>query len=299
MPESLWIAATLMAALAQTLRNALQRGLTVELGVIGATHVRFLFGLPFALVLLLVACLVTGRAPHVPDTMALGWIALGAAMQMVATALMLAAMRWRSFVVTIAYTKTEPAQVLIVALVVLGEVPTPLLVAAVLLATAGVLVMSWPADDRAFASPTLGAVLLGLAAGGGFAVSAVAYRGGILALGGEGDGLAALSALTTALALQALSLGLWLLWRDRRTLQGILAAWRPSLGAGLLGALASTGWFWAFALQETAAVRTLALVELVFAQLLSRRLFRETTSARERTGLALLALGVASVLQAS
>ena len=44
----LWIPVTVWAALAQTLRNAAQRHLTAELGTLGATLVRFLYGLPFA-----------------------------------------------------------------------------------------------------------------------------------------------------------------------------------------------------------------------------------------------------------
>ena len=45
----LWAVFTVIAAFAQTLRNAMQRELTTSLGTIGATHVRFLFGLPFVL----------------------------------------------------------------------------------------------------------------------------------------------------------------------------------------------------------------------------------------------------------
>ena len=43
---------TLLAAAGQTARNAMQRELTATLGTVGATHVRFLFGFPFALIFL-------------------------------------------------------------------------------------------------------------------------------------------------------------------------------------------------------------------------------------------------------
>ncbi|HEY5963819.1 MAG TPA: EamA/RhaT family transporter, partial [Xanthobacteraceae bacterium] len=46
----LWIPFTLLAAAGQTARNAMQRELTAALGTVGATHVRFLFGFPFAIV---------------------------------------------------------------------------------------------------------------------------------------------------------------------------------------------------------------------------------------------------------
>src|SRR5438552_2894903 len=48
-PPWLWIVFTVLAAAGQTARNAMQRELTATLGTVGATHVRFLFGFPFAL----------------------------------------------------------------------------------------------------------------------------------------------------------------------------------------------------------------------------------------------------------
>ena len=56
----LWAVFTVLAAAGQTARNAMQRELTATLGTVGATHVRFLFGFPFALIFLLVVFLVTG-----------------------------------------------------------------------------------------------------------------------------------------------------------------------------------------------------------------------------------------------
>ncbi|MGB7657296.1 MAG: EamA/RhaT family transporter, partial [Pseudolabrys sp.] len=63
----LWAVFTLIAAAAQTARNAMQRELTATLGPVGATHVRFLFGFPFALLFLLGLLVVTGdHLPAVP-----------------------------------------------------------------------------------------------------------------------------------------------------------------------------------------------------------------------------------------
>ena len=57
----LWVVFTIVAATAQTFRNAAQRSLTGALGTVGATHVRFLFGLPFG-VLALAGVAVFSRA---------------------------------------------------------------------------------------------------------------------------------------------------------------------------------------------------------------------------------------------
>lgn len=292
--EWLWAVFTVTAAGTQTMRNAMQKELTASLGTVGATHVRFLFGLPFALVFLAAAVLATGSPPAIPDAVALAWTAAGAGTQFVATALMLAAMGLRSFVVATAYTKTEPILVLVFAVVVLSELPTPALVVAVLIATSGVLLMSWP--SAAMAGSSLRAAAYGLGSAALFAMSAVCYRGGIQASDSDSFVIAASSTLVVALALQAATVTLILLVRRRGTLVAILGKWRQSMTAGFLGAVASQFWFLAFALQSAAAVRTLALVEILFAQIVSRRLFDQRTTRTEAAGILLLACGVALIL---
>src|SRR6202166_526759 len=138
----LWAVFTLIAAAAQTARNAMQRELTATLGTVGATHVRFLFGFPFALLMLAGVMIVTGEGlPHIPPAF-WPWVIAGAGTQIAATALMLAAMGERSFVVAYAYIKTEPVQVALFGLIVLGDHITPLTGAAILIATAGVIAIS-------------------------------------------------------------------------------------------------------------------------------------------------------------
>src|SRR6195256_5141239 len=98
----LWAVFTLIAAAAQTARNAMQRELTQSLGTVGATHVRFLFGFPFALMFLMVASLASGLPLPRPGSKFWLWVLGGAFTQILATALMLAAMNKRSFVVATA-----------------------------------------------------------------------------------------------------------------------------------------------------------------------------------------------------
>src|SRR5690348_17563208 len=63
----LWAIFTLIAAAAQTARNAMQRELTASLGTVGATHVRFLFGFPFAVAFLVGVLFVRGAPLPSPD----------------------------------------------------------------------------------------------------------------------------------------------------------------------------------------------------------------------------------------
>lgn len=291
----LWIPATLLACLAQTARNAMQRHLTEALGTLGATQVRFLYGLPFALLFLALVAAHGNTLPPAPTTWFLAYTALGAVAQIAATALMLAAMRERSFGVAIAYTKTEPVQVAIFGLVLLGESLGWLGAAAVLIATCGVVLVSWqPGFGRDMASWR--PALLGLAAGAGFALSAVAFRGGLLSLESGHAVLRASTGLAWSLAMQTTLLLLWLGVFHRPALTGSLRLWRPSLFAGFMGAAASQFWFIGFALTAAANVRTLALVEVVLAYVVSRRVFAEQVARRESVGLILIVAGIGLLL---
>ena len=292
----LWIVFTVTAAFFQTLRNAMQRELTTSLGTVGATHVRFLFGFPFALLSLIGVLLVTGVPLPRPSLSFWPWVIDGAAAQIAATALMLMAMGQRSFVVTIAYIKTEPIQVAIFGLIFLGDAVTLPMMTAILVATAGVLIMSFkPGGMVGGVKPTL----IGLASGGMFALSAIGYRGAILDLHMANFVMAATFTLVVGLVMQAVVLSLYLWLRQPSAMIAILRAWKPSLFAGLMGALASQFWFLAFAIATAASVRTLALIEVLFAQIVARVMFGQRTTVREAIGMALVVAGVALLILAN
>jgi drug/metabolite transporter (DMT)-like permease len=295
MTSWLWAIFTVIAAFSQTVRNAMQRELTASLGTVGATHVRFLFGFPFALVFLAAVLMWSGEALPRPGLSFWPWVIDGAGAQIAATALMLATMGGRSFVITIAYIKTEAVQVAIFGLIFLGDALTLPMVTAILVATAGVLIMSIkPGGMVGGVKPTL----LGLASGAMFALSAIGYRGAILDLKLSNYVMAATFTLTVGLVMQSVGLSLYLWLRDRAVLTAIARAWRPSLFAGFMGAVASQFWFLAFALATAASVRTLALIEVLFAQLISRLAFGQRTTAREAFGMILLVAGVALLIWA-
>ena len=292
----LWVVFTLLAAAGQTARNAMQRELTATLGTVGATHVRFLFGFPFAIVFLAAVVVIGGYALPSPPLVFWPWVLWGAVAQVLATALMLAAMNDRSFVVTIAYIKTEAVQGAIFGLIFLGDAVTLPLMIAIVVATAGVVLMSFKAGVplKGGLRPTL----LGLVSGGMFALSATGYRGAILSLGLPDFLLTATFTVTVGLVLQAVMLTLFLALRQPGVLVAIALAWRPSLFAGFMGATASEFWFLAFALTSVANVRTLALVEVLFAQVVSFSIFKQGTTPREACGMVLIVLGVALLIWA-
>ncbi len=360
----LWVIFTVLAAGGQTLRNAMQRELIKTLGTVGATHVRFLFGLPFALLFLAVVLAVTGEPFPALNPRMLAWTFAGAATQFAATATLLMAMRDKSFVLITALNKIEPVHVAIFGLVFLGDQITLPLAVAIIVATLGVVIMSWPRQAAASkAAPVVAAsnagsgrsfdlasgsqalvfepatglwrgsvtvngepmvfwvpglppdvpalvaqtpiapggstawpIVQGLVAGAMFGASAIGYRGGMLSLEQGNFVVKATSTLVVGLVIQVVVLTLYLLIRDRATLLAICRAWRPSMFAGLMGASASEMWFLAFSLESAAKVRTLALVEILFAGLVSRSLFKQGMRSREMAGIVLVVAGVALLM---
>lgn len=248
---------------------------------------RFLYGLPYAILFLLLVRHFTGSSAPALNAGFWMWVTTGAISQAAATFLLLRTMQERNFALGVAYSKTEVLQVAIFALVFLGDALTLPAVLAVISGTIGVMLFS-PFEWKSFTSRTL---LLGIGSGAAFAMSAVGYRGAALSL----DTSFLMAAAVTLVAAQAISTVVLAASMGRGAIVKVLMAWKKSQLPGFMGAAASAGWFTAFAIEPAAHVRTLGLVELVFSYLVSLKLFREKLTPRELCGMALLAIGVVLV----
>ena len=290
----LWAIVTVGAAAAQTARNATQRHLTATLGTLGATLVRFLYGLPFAVLFLVAVVAVTGEVVPAPTLPFVGLVVLASVGQIAGTALMLAAMRITSFSVTVAYTKTEPIQVALFGFVWLGERLSATSVGGIVAATIGVVMISHVAGSALLRGLVSRPALLGLASAAAFALAAVGFKAAILEISQQPRLIHATTTLVWSLSVQSLLLVGYLLARQPSVVLATIKAWRQSLFAGFMGALASQCWFFGFSLTSAANVRTLGLVEVLFAQLVSRRV-AETVTPRQLAGMALMIAGVAAL----
>jgi drug/metabolite transporter (DMT)-like permease len=287
----LWAVFTVIASVGQSARNAMQRELTGIVGTVGATLVRFLFGLPFGILFLAGVAYWLGKPLPAANPVFLAWITLGAVTQIGGTALMLLAMNERSFVVTTAYLKTEPVLVALFGFVFLGDRLTAHTVLAIVIATTGVMMMSWTKS-----AASIRPLFFGIGAAALFGISAVGFRGAILSLEAPSFVMAATFSLAVGLLIQTALLSVYLALFDRKSLLAIIREWRPSLFAGFMGAAGSQFWFLAFALTTAANVRTLALIEVLFAQIVSRRLFDQKSTPREIIGIAMVVAGIAFLL---
>jgi drug/metabolite transporter (DMT)-like permease len=288
----LWILLTAAAAPLQVARNALQRGLVGDAGPWGATLVRFLFGLPFSLLLFGAVALATpDAAPHL-SVRYVAAVALGALSQIGATAALLVAMRRAGFAVATVMQQSSLPLAAVFGWAVLGDALHPQAWAGITVTSVGLAILSWPRRDQ-LSGAGLGTAL-GLTSGAAFAIALNAYRQAGLALEPHHPIYSSTASVCVAQAIQTTVMVVALsVWRPA-SLRAVAQSWRPSLGAGFFGAAASACWFGALALAPAGPVRAIGVIEAPIAAAAGRRLFKERLSARQLAGGVLAALGVAA-----
>ena len=298
-----WLPITIGAALFQCWRTAVQQKLRGLLSVNGAGFVRYLYGAPTALVLLLIALAVTRLALPVPNVAFVLYCIAGGMLQICATVLLIMAFGYRNFAVGTAYSKTDAVQSAVVAMILLHEVLHPLAWAGIALGLSGVATLSLAGRGlragellQASVQP---AALCGLGAGFCFAFTTVFIKLSIQALSGPSIPVRALFALVVTNSLQTLMQGAWLAWREPRELRKAFTTWRSSSRAGTLSAAGSACWFAAFALADVALVRSVGQVEIVFTLLFSRFYLKETLQPGDVAGLVLVVGGVLLIILGS
>ncbi len=260
---------------------------------------RYLFGLPVA-VLYALTLAGTGVCLPVPSWQTLGWASAAAAGQVAGTWFLLRALEERNFAVGVAFSKTDVIQAALFEALVLGAAISHGAIVGIIISTFAVMLMSSRGAQplRALMEGiTERPALFGLASGAAMALASIAVSITVKSMPGGVLGAAPI-ALILVLTMQVTGMGLYLAMREAGTLAKIRSALAPSVLAGIAGGLASLCWFAALALQHVAYVRTLGLVEILATLLLSRFLFGERPTRREVIGIAVLAIGIALVLNA-
>lgn len=264
----LWIPITIAAAFMQNLRSALQKHLQGSLGTRGASFVRFGYGCPIAI--LYVCFLSFGLGETTPQFNApfFVWAIIGGLAQIFATMMLVHLFSLRNFAVGTAYSKTEPVQAALFGFLILGEKLSGGSIIAIVVGVIGVMTismarlpLSWRSLGIALTSRT---ALLGIASGGVFGISAVAYRSASLSLTGSGPIMSAAVTLACVTTFQTVFMLVWMALKDKREIVQVIVTWRSSALVGIAGILGSAGWFTAMTLQQVAYVRALGQIELVF-----------------------------------
>ncbi len=295
-----WIPVTLLAALLQTWRTALQQRLRGVLGVQAAGFVRYFYALPTGALLL---GLVAWASPQPLPTPGPGFVlacGIGGLMQIVGTILLIKAFGYRNFAVGTAYAKTEALQGTLIGLVVLGDRLSALAWGGIAVGIVGVLTLSLAGRGlrgRALLLATVQpAALCGLGAGFCFTSTGLAVRAATLSLAHADVVVAAVLALVITNALQTVMHGAYLALREPLELRAAVVTWRSSMWVGTLSACGSACWFYGFASAPVALVRALGQIEMVFTLAFSRFYLGERIRRADVAGLVLVVAGVMLVL---
>jgi drug/metabolite transporter (DMT)-like permease len=293
----IWIAFTIVAVAAQTVRFMLQKHLKVTgLSTAGATFARFVYSAP--VIAVLVFAYASFSTQPFPQTPMRFWqfAALGGLTQILATLCVVALFAERNFAVGVTFKKTEVLQTAIVGFLILGEGISFYAGLAILLGFVAVIFLSdtpQQAGNKSWARFFNRAVGLGLTSGVFFALSAVSYRGASLSLGGGDVALRAGFTLAVVTMGQTIAMGIWFAVRDRAQVVTVFRAWRIAGFVGFASMIGSFCWFSAFTLQNATYVNALGQIELIFSIAASVLFFREKITARELVGIGIL---LASIL---
>lgn len=290
----LWIIATLSAATFQTVRFMLHKVLAGgALSATGSTFARFAYAMPAAAVVLAGYLWATGTDLPVPGANFLGWAVIGGLGQILATVLVVLCFRERNFAVGITFKKTEVILTALLGLVVLGEVISAAGWLAIGIGLVGVLMLSRTPDAAGlWRGLTSRAVILGVGSGVFFAIAGIGYRATTLAVPSDDPVLRAAVSLVCVTLLQALSMAVWLRWREPGQLTAVWNARGKAIWLGLTSMAGSLSWFTAFTLQTAAYVYALGQVELILSLAASVLFFREKVTARELAGIAVLTVSI-------
>jgi drug/metabolite transporter (DMT)-like permease len=295
--NALWLPLALIAGFLQIVRNAAQRGLSDEAGPWGATLVRFLFGLPFALIFLGLAWWLAPPVSPALNAKILAILSIGATAQVCATAALMASMRASSFALGSTFQHMSLPLAALFGALFLGDQLALWAWVGICVATLGLLVASWPKGGfrvGLLAGPSaFKAGLFGLLSGACFAISANSYRACGMQIDPSAPFFSSSVTLVLAQALQSLVLGGILYAVDRRALSVLFGDLKTSLLAGFAGAAASACWFAALVLAPAALVRAInALVEAPAATLMGWVKFKESLDVRRGVGAGLIVFGV-------
>lgn len=296
----IWLPAAILGGLFQAWRTALQQRLRTELSVSAAGLVRYLYGLPFAI--LFTAIWMWVQDSYIPplELKFLGLAAVGGIAQMAGTILLIMAFGHRGFVVGTAFSKTEAMQVALATAFLFDERLPLLAWLGIVAGVIGILILALAKRDiklrQVWPLLTQPAALCGLGAGSMFAIAAIAIKqatGELSEVGVIG------SALITLVAVMAIQSGLHLAWiiaRDRSALYDVARSWRTSNQVGLLSALGSACWYTGFAVAPAALVRVVGQVEIIFTVGFAHFYLREPVRWHEAAGLLLVVSGVVLAL---
>ena len=296
--ESSWIYFTLLAATMQAVRTAGQKQLSGKLNSMATTGVRYVYALPFAWAYLW--WMLEFRNISIPtlNNDFLYYALIACITQIIGTACLVAAFRYKNFAVATSLAKTEAIQVAIVGALLFAAPLSTMGWFSVIVGVVGVFFASkvkFNPREILAGSDAMTGLSFGLAAGLGLAITTLLIRESSLALNTDLIVSAAVT-LVFMITVQSIISVVYVYVQDKKQLGLMLTHWRLCLFVGVTSVLGSIGWFTAASLQTAAYVKALGQVEFFITLALTYRLFKEKITTIEYIGMFLIILSVVILL---
>ncbi len=292
---SAWIAFSIFAALMQSVRTAGQKQLTSSLTPMTVTLVRYLFGLPFVIIYLLILFgqqSVPELFNAVSNTRFVVFAVLAGVAQIVATILLVKVFSFRNFAVGTSFAKTEALQTAVFGLVFFGTALSASGWLAVFVGFIGILIVSVPKSKQPW---ELTNVVLGTLSGTAFSFTAVWLREASLSLSLPATHSAAMT-LFCMVFVQTLICLVYSAIKEAGQVRLMFKRTSLATFVGLTSALGSIGWFTAMTLENPALVKSVGQVEFIFTLLITTLFFKEKITLREYIGMTFIVVSVLILL---
>ena len=294
----IWIYFTLLAALMQAVRTAGQKQLSGKLNSMATTAVRYVYALPFAWgYLLWMLDFQNSSVPNLNQDF-LFYALIACITQIIGTACLVAAFKYKNFAVATSLAKTEAIQVAIVGALLFSAPLSLMGWFSVIVGVVGVFFVSkvkFNLKDILAGSDAMFGLGFGLAAGLGLAVTTLLIRESSLALNIDLL-LSAAITLVFMITVQSFISLIYVYIQDKKQLGLMLKHWRLCLFVGITSVLGSIGWFTGASFQTAAYVKALGQVEFFITLALTYRLFKEKITTIEYIGMFLIVMSVVILL---
>jgi len=282
----------------QAIRTAGQKQLSGKLNSMATTAVRYVYALPFAWGYLW--WMLEFREVSVPtlNNDFLSYALIACVTQIIGTACLVAAFRYKNFAVATSLAKTEAIQVAIVGALLFAAPLSVMGWFSVIVGVIGVFFVSkvkFNTREMFAGSDAVSGLLFGLGAGLGLAITTLLIRESSLALNTDLLVSAAIT-LVFMITVQTIISLFYVYFQDKKQLALMLINWRLCLFVGVTSVLGSIGWFTATSFQTAAYVKALGQVEFFITLALTYRLFKEKITLIEYIGMLLIILSVVILL---
>lgn len=293
-----WIFFTIFAALMQSIRTAMQKSLGNKVSALSTSWVRFCFGLPIAIIYLLVVFINSNtRIAEINWSLKFfQYSFLAAIMQFIATILLVKILTFRNFAVGTTYVKLEAIFAAIIGILFYGSNLGQIAILGIVVGIIGIIFISIRKNSFSlYQWLTDKSLIYGLSSGVGFALASLWLREASTSLN-TGYLLSAALTLNLMIFTQTLVGAIWLFFNHKSGFIEVAKNIKWSFLIGLTSVVGSIGWMTAMTLQDVAKVKTLGQIEIIATISLTFLFFKEEIKKTEWIGIFLILISIFLIL---